>query len=244
MTIKLTVSYDGTEYCGWQVQDHGISVQQILEDAVEKISGERVRVTASGRTDAGVHAEGQVASFSVQTNSVPAEKYFLALNTVLPSSIKVLNSELAEDNFNARRNAKKKTYRYSFYFSRTIKPLLDRYSTQLYLPVDIEKMKECAKLLIGEHDFKGFCSSQTEVKTTVRTIFQLDIESVGEMLNFTVTGSGFLYNMVRIIVGTLIEVGTGKIELKDVEKMLLLGERSLGGKTFPAKGLCLMKVEY
>ena len=244
MTVKLIVSYDGTDYCGWQVQDHGVSVQQTLEDAVEKISGERVRVTGSGRTDAGVHAQGQVAHFTLSSDNVPPEKFYLALNTVLPNSVKVLSSERAEDGFNARRDAKTKTYRYSFYLSKTIKPLLDRYATQLYLDVDIEKMKDCATLLVGEHDFRGFCSSQTEVKTTVRTIYSLEIDKQGEMLNFTITGSGFLYNMVRIIVGTLIEVGAGRIEKQAIEKMLLTGERSLGGKTYPAKGLCLLKVDY
>ena len=244
MKIKLTVSYDGTNYCGWQVQPNGTTVQEQLENAVEKVTGERVRVTGSGRTDAGVHAKGQVAHFTVEKENIPPQRFVMALNAHLPDDIKVLSSQQVSDDFDACRGAKKKTYKYSLYFADTPLPLKERYAVRLEQKVDINAIKECAKAFLGEHDFKGFCASGSSVKTTVRTIYDLIVDASEEDLTFTITGNGFLYNMVRIIVGTLIKVGEGKATKKDIEKMLETGERTLGGKTLPARALCLEKVEY
>lgn len=244
MKIKLTVSYDGTNYCGWQVQPNGVTVQEKLEDAVFSVTGERVRVTGSGRTDAGVHAKGQVAHFTIEKENIPPQRFVMALNAHLPSDIRVTSSEQVSDDFDACRGAKKKTYKYSLYIADTELPLKDRYAVRLEQKVDINAIKECASVFLGEHDFKGFCASGSSVKTTVRTIYGLSVDFNGEDLTFTITGNGFLYNMVRIIVGTLIKVGEGKATKTDVENMLVNGERALGGKTLPARALCLEKVEY
>ncbi len=243
MKVKLVVSYDGTNYCGWQVQPNCVSVQQILEDALFEITGERTRITGSGRTDAGVHAMGQVAHFITQSN-VPAERFSRAFNIKLPDDVKVLSSEKADDDFHAVASAKKKTYRYSVYVSHCILPLRDRYAVQIKKQPDLEKMKECISEILGEHDFKSMSASGGGAKTTVRTIYDLKIEQQGESIDFFVTGNGFLYNMVRIMVGTLLAVGTGKIEKKDVENMLKTGERKMGIKTLSPKGLTLINVEY
>ena len=243
MRVKLLVSYDGTAYCGWQVQPNAITVQEKIEQAIFEVSGEKVRVTGSGRTDAGVHALGQVAHFDTNS-SIPAEKFFLALNIHLPDDIKVIKSERAEDDFHATRDAVKKTYKYSVYVSQSILPLKDRFAVQVEKMPDIQKMKETALILLGEHDFKCMSASGGGAKTTVRTIYSIDIVEKNGQIDFYVCGNGFLYNMVRIMVGTLLKVGSGKIKKEDVIKMLSTGKRSLGGKTLSAKGLTLMKVEY
>ncbi len=244
MKIKLTVTYDGTEFHGWQKQTDKVSVQQTIEECLEKLIGEKVKVIGSGRTDAGVHALGQVAHFETKKGSVPPENYAKALNTVLPNGVKIIKSEEAEKDFDASRSAKKKTYRFSLYKSDTVLPLKERYFVMMRKDTDVEKMKECAKLFIGEHDFKAFCASGSSVKTTVRTVYKLDVEEKGDDVFVYVTGNGFLYNMVRIIVGTLIECGQGRIDLKTVKEMLENGKRNLGGRTLPPQGLCLMSVEY
>lgn len=244
MIVKLTITYDGTNYCGWQVQPNKITIQEVIEKALLTLTGEKIKVIGSGRTDAGVHAEGQVAHFKREKENIPPEKFALALNIILPDDVKIVKSERADDDFSARRSAKRKTYVYRTYVSTAILPLKDRYALQLEKQPDVSAMKECAKLIEGEHDFKAFCSSGTSVKTTVRTVYSIDIEERGNEIIFSVTGNGFLYNMVRIIVGTLLAVGRGKIGKKEVEDMLATGKRALGGKTIPAKGLTLLSVEY
>ena len=243
MRIKLCLSYDGTSFCGWQKQKNGASVQQTVEDAVFSLTGERVTVTASGRTDAGVHAVGQVAHFDTGAN-IPPEKFYKALNTFLPDSVKALSSERAGENFNARKSAKRKTYEYSLYLSDTELPLKERYATRVYGEIDIEKMRSAAGLIEGGHDFKAFSATGSSVKTTVRTVYGIFVERTGEDIKIRVTGSGFLYNMVRILAGALVKIGKGEISENDIIKALNTGERGLLGETFPAKGLCLMQVEY
>lgn len=243
MRVKLLVSYDGTAYCGWQVQPNAVTVQEKIEQAIFQVTGEKVRVTGSGRTDAGVHALGQVAHFDTNS-SIPPEKFFLALNIHLPDDIKVIKSERAEPDFHATRDALKKTYRYSTYVSQSILPLKDRYAVQVEKKPDLQKMKETALILLGEHDFKCMSASGGGAKTTVRTIYSIEITEKDGQIDFYICGNGFLYNMVRIMVGTLLKVGSGKIKKDDVIKMLETGKRSLGGKTLSAKGLTLIKVEY
>lgn len=243
MRIKLCLSYDGTDFCGWQRQRNGVSVQQTVEDAVYSLTGEKVTVTASGRTDAGVHAKGQVAHFDTNAN-IPPEKFYKALNTFLPNGVKALSSEKASDNFNARKNAKRKTYEYSLYLSDTELPLKERYGTRVYGNIDIEKMRSAARLIEGEHDFKAFSATGGSVKTTVRTVYGITVAKSGEDIKITVCGSGFLYNMVRIIAGALVKAGKGEISESDILKALETGNRELLGETLPAKGLCLLKVEY
>ena len=243
MRIKLTVCYDGTLYCGWQRQKNGFTVQEALEQAVETLTGEKVAVTGSGRTDSGVHAKGQVAHFD--TNStIPAEKFYLALNPLLPDDIKVLKSERVSENFHSVRSAKRKTYVYSLYLSSVPVPLYERYALRIDEPIDIKKMQKAAELFIGEKDFKAFSSTGSSVKGTVRKIYALSVEKKGEFIFIKVTGNGFLYNMVRIIAGTLVAIGKGEISEENVEKAFLTGERTYAGKTLAAKGLTLLRAEY
>ncbi len=244
MKIMLTLSYDGTSYCGWQAQPNCDTVQERIENAIFKVTGEKARITGSGRTDSGVHALGQTAHFSVKKDTIPAEKYAKALNAYLPSDIRVLSSVEASDGFDACRGAKQKTYKYSCYISDIELPLKERYAVRLDSSLDIEKLKKGAFVFLGTHDFKGFCSTGSSIKTTERTIYALDIDFNGLDLTFSITGNGFLYNMVRIIVGTLVKLGENKCRIDDIEEMLKSGDRTLGGKTLPAKGLCLEKVVY
>ena len=244
MKIKSTISYDGTNYCGWQKQKNGISVQEVLENALSSLLGEEIKIIGSGRTDAGVHAEGQVASFSTAKENIPPEKYAFALNPILPPDVKIVKSEKVEKSFNACTSAKKKTYQYSFYCSQIELPLKERYSTRIYPMPNIEKMKKASKLFIGEKDFKNYCSTGGNVKTTVRTIYNLDIVNEGEDLIIKITGNGFLYNMVRIIAGTLLEVGYNKINLEQIENSFESNGKKARGRTLPAKALKLLNVEY
>ena len=243
MRIKLVLSYDGTDFCGWQKQKNGYTVQQAVEEAVFSLTGEKVTVTASGRTDAGVHAAGQVAHFDTCAN-IPPEKFYKALNAYLPEGVKALKSEKVAANFNARKNAKRKTYRYRLYCSDAEQPLKERYGTRIYGGVDVDKMRSAAKTIEGEHDFKAFSATGGNVKTTVRTVYGITVEKTGEDIEITVCGNGFLYNMVRIIAGTLVAAGKGEISEKDIIKAFDSGERKILGETLPAKGLCLIKAEY
>lgn len=243
MRIKLTVTYDGTEYCGWQKQPNGLTIQEVLQNAIFSVTGERTEVTGSGRTDAGVHAEGQTAHFDTEKN-IPPENFAFALNAYLPCDIKVVKSERASDDFDARKSVKKKIYRYVFYKSNVELPLKERYAVRINADVDAEKMRDVAAVFVGKHDFKAFCASGSGAKTTVRTVYGIDVtESDGE-IKIYVTGNGFLYNMVRILSGTLLAAGEGKIRKSDAERMLAEGDRALCGKTCPSKGLCLVSVDY
>ena len=243
MRIKLTLTYDGAYFCGWQKQKNGVSVQSTVEDAVFSLTGEKVSVVGSGRTDAGVHAKGQVAHFDTSAN-IPPEKFYKALNTILPDGVKALSSEKVADSFNANRTAKRKTYKYSLYVSDVEQPLKERYSARVYGDIDVSKMQNAANLLIGEHDFKAFSATGGSVKTTVRTIYGINVEKTGEDIKIKVCGNGFLYNMVRIIVGALVKIGKGEMPEENLIKALKTGERDLLAETLPAKGLCLLSVEY
>ena len=243
MKIKLTVSYDGTNYVGWQSQKNGVSVQDEIESALEKVCKKRIRITGSGRTDAGVHAAGQVADFEADV-SVPPERFSLALNAFLPPDIKVLKSERAEDDFNARYSAKKKTYRYSVYFSPVDLPLKDRYALRLDKSPDMGKLRAAAKIFEGEHDFKSFSSTGSAVKTTVRTVYSVCVKKNADGVDIDVCGNGFLYNMVRIIVGALIAFSEDKTTINELIAALSGSPRPAAVKTLPAKGLTLLSVDY
>ncbi len=242
MRILLTVSYDGTSYVGWQRQKNGVSVQEVIENAITKLTGEKVSLIASGRTDAGVHAEGQVAHFDT-FSKVPPEKFYLAINSFLPNDIRILSSAIADDNFHARYSAKRKSYVYKFYLSTVVLPLKDRYATRIET-FDEKSAQSVLDKIVGTHDFKCFLSSGSEVKTTVRTIYSATVKRQGDDVTLEVTGNGFLYNMVRIIAGTVLAVCENKITSFDVESALISGDRNAVGKTAPAKGLCLKSVEY
>ena len=243
MTVKITVEYDGTDFCGWQVQPNGRTVQQEIETALNKLVGKEIKVVGSGRTDSGVHALGQVASFSVDEN-IPAERYAYALNTLLPSDVRVTASERVEDGFSARFSAKRKTYSYTFYESEVIRPLSDRYAERVNGKLNETAMQKAGEYLIGTHDFKCFLAANSQVKDTVREIYAVKVERKGEKVTFSVTGNGFLYNMVRIIAGTLLDIGQGKNPPEKMQEILLSQKRNLAGKTLSAKGLTLISVEY
>ena len=250
MRYKAVISYFGQNYVGWQRQLNGVSVQECLEKALEETFNSPTACTASGRTDAGVHAEGQVVHFDAET-SIPVEKIPFAVNTALPRDISMLSCEETTDDFNARFSAKRKTYRYKLYVSRHRLPMLENTYAHIVVPLDVEKMKEAAKLIEGTHDFKCFQASGSVVKTSVRTVYSLQVESIippasgaEAEIFITVCGNGFLYNMVRIIAGTLVYVGIDKLSIEDVGDILNGRDRTLAGKTLPPEGLHLISVEY
>lgn len=252
MRYRAVISYFGRDYVGWQRQLNGVSVQEVLEKALSAVFGVPTRATASGRTDAGVHAEGQVVHFDADT-AIPPEKIPFAVNTELPRDVSMLSCEPVSDEFNARFSAKRKTYRYSLYVSRHRLPMYEATRTHIVVPLDLSAMRRAADVIEGEHDFKGFEASGSAVKSTVRTVYSVVLESKGEMrdgrltegtLDIFVTGNGFLYNMVRIIAGTLVYAGQGKLSEDDVRRVLETGDRTLAGKTLPPEGLALVSVEY
>lgn len=275
MRYASVISYLGTAYVGWQKQLNGLSVQEVLEKALSTAFQQPVQATASGRTDAGVHAEGQVVHFDADT-SIPAEKIPFAVNTLLPDDISMLTCEVVDDNFNARFSAKRKTYCYKLYISRHRLPILEPTHEHIILPLDIDAMKLASKEIEGEHDFKCFEASGSVIKNTVRTVYSIDFDitplnkatfhkddTIDNLthsnsdnscdnsnmitdceLCISITGNGFLYNMVRIIVGTLVYVGLHKLTPTDVANIILNKDRKVAGKTLSAKGLHLLRVVY
>ncbi|MGN0824698.1 MAG: tRNA pseudouridine(38-40) synthase TruA [Candidatus Coproplasma sp.] len=243
MRYVLKVVYDGTDFCGWQVQPNGRTVQEELNNAVFKAFNERATVNASGRTDSGVHALSQVCHVDL-SRDIEGEKLADALNFYLPNDVSVLSSAIAPQGFDSNRSAKKKTYCYSVYHSPRRNPLKDRYSVLLKVAPDMERLKECAAFFVGEHDFAAYCAAGSQVKTTVRTIYDFKVEEADGEIKFTVCGNGFLYNMVRTLVGTCIWYAYGKLDKDRVLLSLSTGNRALVGKTMPPYGLCLIDVDY
>lgn len=258
--IGLVVSYDGTNYNGFQSQPFRNTIQDKLQEAIGMLTGETLKVTGSGRTDAGVHAWGQVVNFHT-ASAIPIERWQLALNSRLPDDIIVRQAVELPESFHARRGAIKKTYRYTINNSRVPDVFKRRYQLFHHAPLDVGKMAEALGHLCGEHDFTSFCSRKAEKQSYVRTLFDADISverpagatgaSIGNpgdgrhgTIHISLTGSGFLYNMVRIIVGTLIEVGEGKRTPDDMRRILEARDRLAAGPTAPAHGLCLWEVVY
>ena len=241
--IHLTVEYDGTNYAGWQRQANAPTVQESLEAALTRLTGETRCVHGASRTDAGVHALGQSAHFDTESR-IPADKFAFALNTLLPPDIRVTKSEEASEDFHARFSSKGKRYCYRMHVSPHASALNRLTHTHVIYPLDAEKMRREAQSLVGTHDFAAFAASGSVVKDTVRTIYRADVTRNGSEITLTVEGSGFLYNMVRIIAGTLIGVGSGKLEEGAFERAIASGSRLDLGVTAPANGLTLMKVFY
>lgn len=243
--IKLTIQYDGTNYQGWQKQkDREVAtIQETLEKAISLLTKEEIKVQGSSRTDSGVHAKGFIANFKTTTN-IPAAKYREAINAKLPEDIVIIESEEVEEDFNARYDAKGKTYSYAI-INREIYPVIGRqYMYHVKRPLDVDAMKEACKYFIGTKDFISFRSSGSSTKTTVRTIKDLHIETNNDIIKIYVTGDGFLYNMVRIIVGTLIMVGRNSIKPEEVKDIIEVKDRTKAGSCVPAQGLILEKVFY
>lgn len=243
--IKVVLEYEGTAYSGFQVQANANTVQEQIEAALQKLTKEQIRIVASGRTDAGVHAMGQVINFFTNSN-IPAEKFAPALNTWLPKDIRALESSEEDQNFHARFSAKWKTYRYLILNREAPSALLRNLAHWVPDKLDIALMRLGACELVGTHDFRAFMASGSSVVTTVRTVTESEIRTLEseDLIEFRITADGFLYNMVRIIVGTLIEIGRGKLDPSVIKRMLDTGDRSLGGPTAPAKGLYLVRVTY
>ena len=240
--IMLTVAYDGTEYCGWQKQPTGISVEEKLTEALEKTLGEEIRLLGVSRTDSGVHARGNLCVFDTETR-IPPEKLCFAVNERLPEDIVVRRSEEVPADFHPRKCDSLKTYEYTVYRDRLPDPIERRTSTFFYRPLELEPMRRAAEKLVGEHDFASFCSAGSQAETTVRRITSLTLREEGRKLIFRIEGTGFLYNMVRIIVGTLLRVGVGFWPPEKVTEILAARDRQAAGPKVPGKGLCLMSIE-
>ena len=241
--IKLTIEYDGKDFNGWQKQPTKLNIQGTIEQAIKQITGEDVDLNASGRTDAGVHALGQVANF--KTNSkIPIEKFAIAINSKLKRSIVIKKAEEVDERFHSRLSCKRKTYRYIINNSPEGTAIYRNLETHIPQKLDVEKMKKAVKYFEGEHDFKAFKASGTSSKNSIRTIYEANVYHENEKIMIELTGNGFLYNMVRIIAGTLVEVGLEKLEPEKIHEIIQVGKRENAGKTLPPNGLYLVKVMY
>lgn len=254
--FMLRVAYDGTNYCGWQVQPNAVTIEGVLNAALTELLKEEIEVIGASRTDSGVHALGNVAVFD-SASKIPGEKLMYALNQRLPEDIRIQESREVDKSFHPRHGNSRKTYEYRILNAKTELPTERLYSYFTYRRLEIERMREAAAYLKGEHDFKSFCSAGSQVKETTRTIYSLTVETTGEtegkgqtvetgscLITIRITGSGFLYNMVRIIAGTLLEVGMGRIAPEKVKQIIEGKDRGLAGPTAPAQGLRLVRIDY
>lgn len=241
--VKLTIEYNGTEFSGWQRQKNGISVEEVVDTAIKKLLKEDIKLYGSSRTDAGVHARGQVANFKTVSN-IPAERYTGALNGLLPDGVVIVNSEEVPMEFHSRYDSRGKIYSYSI-LNRKIRPAyMSDYVAFIPYDLDFDKMINASKGFLGKHDFAAFRSKGGSVKTTVRTINSLTLERDGSMIQMMIDGDAFLYNMVRIIAGTLVDIGRGRLKADSIPDIILSLDRERAGKTAPAHGLCLEKIYY
>ena len=242
--IKLLIAYDGSRYNGWQRQENTENtIQGKLETLLSKMTGEMVEIHGSGRTDAGVHAKGQVANFHTDTK-MTIEEIKEYMNEYLPMDIAVLEAKDAAERFHSRLNVKRKTYCYHIWNSQVPNVFARKYSYQVPEPLDLEAMKKAAFYLLGTHDFKSFCARKKMKKSTVRMIESIDFQKEGDMIQITYRGNGFLYNMVRILTGTLIEVGKGERQPEEMKEILESQDRAKAGFTAPAQGLFMERVAY
>ncbi len=241
--IKLTIEYDGKDFGGWQKQPNKLNIQGEIERAIKSITGEDVELIASGRTDAGVHAVGQVANFKTNSN-IEIDKIPIAINSQVKNSIRIKNAEEVDLNFHSRYNCKKKTYRYIIDNSKYGTAIYRNICYHMPIKLDVEEMKKAVKYFEGEHDFKAFKSSGTSSKSSVRIIYSANAITEGDNIAIDLTGNGFLYNMVRIIAGTLLDVGLGKIKADEIPEIIESKDRNRAGKTLPPQGLMLLGVEY
>ncbi len=242
--LKCVVAYDGTDFEGYQVQPGKRTVQGEIERVLMRMhKGQKIKVYASGRTDARVHAKGQVIHFDTFLN-IPEDRWPVALNAMLPGDISILSSEYTDADFHARFSCKKKEYHYYVWLKETRDPFLRNYMYHFPYPLDFRAMEKGMKYFIGTHDFTSFCSAKTEVEDKVRTIEYFDYEKTDHHLIFKICGDGFLYNMVRIIIGTVLETGTGKRKPEDIPEIFAAKDRAKAGKTAPGQGLYLYKVYY
>lgn len=244
MRVKLVVAYDGTDYCGWQVQPNGVTIEEVLNSTLSELLGEEITVTGASRTDAGVHSLGNVAVFDTNTR-MPADKISYALNQRLPEDIAVQSSCQVPEEFHPRFSRSRKTYEYKILNRRFPMPTLRKDTYFYHHVLDVDKMAQAGAFLVGEHDFTSFSSVRAQTKTYVRTIYDLSVNRTeDDVIHIRVTGSGFLYNMVRIIAGTLIQAGAGIITPEQVGRILAEKNREWAGPTAPAHGLTMIGIEY
>lgn len=242
--IRLVVAYDGTHYHGWQIQPGAVTIESVLNEALTQLMREPIQVIGASRTDSGVHSRGNVAVFDTESQ-MPPDKICMALNQRLPEDIRVQVSEEVPFDWHPRKCACVKTYEYRILNRRINMPMERLYSYFCYFKLDVDRMQEAAAMLTGEHDFKSFCSVRTQVTDTVRTIYTIDVaKNADDIISIRVTGNGFLYNMVRIIAGTLMAVGTGQIRPEDMTSILEAKDRRAAGPTAPARGLTLIEMKY
>ncbi len=243
MRVLLRVAYDGTAYSGWQIQPNAVTVEGVLRDNLKELFQTDIDVTGASRTDAGVHAMGNVAVFDIETR-IPAEKIAYALNARLPEDIRIQESREVRAGFHPRHVDCIKTYEYSIWNSTFENPKERLYSHFCYGDIDVDSMNRAARYFIGEHDFTAFCSAGSQVVDKVRHIYALNADKTGNLIKIRVTGNGFLYNMVRIIAGTLLKVGQGAIEPERIPDIIESRDRQLAGPTAPARGLTLVEIKY
>jgi len=241
--VMLTVAYDGTDYCGWQIQPNGATIESELNKHLSNLLQEKITVIGASRTDSGVHALCNIAVFDTNAR-MDASKMAHALNQRLPMDIRIQDSREVASDFHPRHCNSKKTYEYKIYNAAFENPITRRYAYFVYVPLDIDRMKQAANYLIGEHDFKSFCVAKAKVLTTVRTIYDIQIQKAGDYITIRVSGNGFLFNMVRIIVGTLVKIGRGAWEPERMEEILAARDRQKAGPTAPANGLTLVSYEF
>lgn len=241
--VRLWVSYDGTHYCGWQIQNNGITIEEVLNRTLTELCREEIAVIGASRTDSGVHALGNVAVFDTSSR-IPGEKFCFALNQRLPEDIRIQRSDEVPKDWHPRYQNTVKTYEYCFLNRKIPDPTRRLYTYFVYYPMDVEKMQQAANYLVGEHDFKSFCTPRTQLLTTVREIYELSLTREGDVIRMRIRGNGFLYNMVRIIAGTLARVGTGLYEPEQVKDMLEAKDRQKAGPKAPPQGLTLVEIAY
>lgn len=241
--IMLTVAYDGTNYHGWQIQPNGETIEGVLNRCLSELMQENIEVIGASRTDSGVHAMGNIAVFDTQS-LIPPEKIAYALNARLPEDIKIQDSKEVDINFHPRHCDSRKTYEYRIYNATFPMPTKRLYSYFTYVPLNVERMREAAAYFVGTHDFKSFCSVDTQVENTVRQIESVELIQSDNQIVIKVIGRGFLYNMVRIMAGTLMEVGRGNLKPQDIERILEAKDRAAAGPTAPACGLTLIRYEF
>jgi len=242
-TLRLTLEYDGTDFSGWQVQDGQRTVQGVLEEAIRAMTSEPTRVRGAGRTDAGVHARGQVAAFSTAT-TIPALGFLRGINAILPRDVAVVAAAEAAPGFDPRRLARGKVYRYTFWNHEVRSPIHERFSWHIRAPLDVDAMTAAGALLLGEHDFSAFRAADCERKNPVRTLRRVEVERRGERVELDVEATAFLKNMVRVIAGTLCDVGRGETAPAQVGRILESHDRTRAGMTAPAQGLCMLEVFF
>ncbi len=243
--IKLVVAYDGSTYSGWQIQPNAVTIEAVLDAAIYELTKEKIHVTGASRTDAGVHAMGNVAVFDTES-TIPGSRWAYALNRYLPEDVVVQQSWEVAPDFHPRHCNTQKTYEYRILNTELPIPQLRQYTWNVSHPLDVARMQEAAQALVGEHDFKSFCCVRTQAESTIRTIYAVDVikDEQSQIITIRIRGNGFLYNMVRIIAGTLMQVGRGKTTKQDIEEMLRKQNREVAGQTAPPQGLTLMHIDY